>query len=101
MADLERDATTCASAVGIALQSPSDQSQGTPSPNNPSAKSGVFIAAKKASTAVWLEAGWALRLEGGWLAESIGGEEVPEDAGEESVLLIVPVGPCERGPGGM
>src|SRR5262249_22922417 len=73
--------------------------KGTPSPNNPSSKSGVLITAKKASTAVWLEAGWALLLEGDWRAEFIVGEEVLEEPDEEFVLLLVPGGLLE--PDGM
>jgi hypothetical protein len=63
--------------------------KGTPRPNNPNSKFGMLITAKKASTAVWLEAGWALMLEGDWLAELIVGEEVLEEPDEE----VDPVAP--------
>jgi hypothetical protein len=58
----------------------------------------VPITAKKASTAVWLGAGWALMPEGDWLAELIVGEEVLKEPDKELVLLV-PVDPVE--PDGM
>jgi hypothetical protein len=53
----------------------------------------VLITAKKASTAVWLEARWALMLEGDWFAEFIVSEEVLEEPDEELVPLLVPADP--------